>query len=116
MPLVATREFPERFAQLKKQLVENTPDGGKERLITAWNEILGELAKTTKVLKETGSDYIPQVDFSELNTLSPEKIAEIKKCGCMVIRNVVDDEEVIQWKQAVKEYATANPSIPGKEE
>lgn len=57
--------------------------------------------------------YIPQVDFSELQTLSPEKIAEIKKCGCLIIRNVVDDDDALRWKEDVKKYVEANPSIPG---
>jgi hypothetical protein len=45
--------------------------------------------------------------------LSPEDVASIKKRGCVVIRNVVDDEEALGWKQAVKDYVEANPSVPG---
>lgn len=56
MTLVATREFPERFAELKKQLVREISPNGSERLITAWKEILGELEKTTQAIQERGSD------------------------------------------------------------
>jgi hypothetical protein len=62
----------------------------------------------------SNTQCIPQVEFEELSTLTPEKVEEIKIRGCVVIKNVVDDEDAIKWKEAVKDYVSANPSIPGK--
>ena len=33
------------------------------------------------------------MNFSELNALSEDRVAEIRRKGCVVIRDVVDDEE-----------------------
>ncbi|KAF8521199.1 DUF1479-domain-containing protein [Hysterangium stoloniferum] len=106
------KEFPERFIDLKRQIVDSGPKGQGD-FIAAWNELLRELAIARKNFKDKGSEYIPQVEFEELNSLTPEKTEEIKKCGCVVVKNVVDDEDAIKWKEAVKDYISANPSIPG---
>lgn len=58
--------------------------------------------------------YVPQVEFSELNTLSPEKVEEVRRKGSVVIRNVVDDSEASSWKDWLKEYVTSNPGIDGQ--
>lgn len=57
--------------------------------------------------------YIPQVEFSAIDKLSPEKIARIKQAGSVVIRNVVDDDEAAGYKESLKEYVKANPQVHG---
>jgi len=47
--------FPERFIDLKRQLVDIGPEG-KERLVKAWNDLLQELAATRRKLKEKDSE------------------------------------------------------------
>lgn len=54
------------------------------------------------------------MDFSELNTLSPEKVEEVRRKGSVVIRNVVDDSEASSWKEWLKEYVSTNPGIDGQ--
>ncbi|KAF8495327.1 DUF1479-domain-containing protein [Gautieria morchelliformis] len=106
------QDFPPRFVELKKQLIDSNPEA-QAHLTAAWTDLLTELSTATKKFKEQGSDLVPQVDFADLGTLSQESIANIKKCGCVLIRNVVDREEALGWKQAVKDYVAANPTIPG---
>ena len=33
----------------------------------------------------------------------------------MVIRDIVDDEEAISWRQALEEFAKVNPDVDGKD-
>ena len=55
------------------------------------------------------------MNFSELNKLTEEDKTRIKQRGCVVIRNVVDDAEALQWKQDLVEFAKANPDVEGIE-
>ena len=56
---------------------------------------------------------MPEVDFSDLNKLSPEVVDAIRTKGCLVIKNVVDDEEARSWQTWLKEYVEQNPSVEG---
>ncbi|KZT33239.1 DUF1479-domain-containing protein [Sistotremastrum suecicum HHB10207 ss-3] len=99
--------LPERFLALKKELVNNGE--AQERLTQAWNEILANLETMTKEAIETGPEIIPQIDFSEIDSLSSEKLADIKRRGGVVIRNVVDDAEALRWTDSLREYVKVNP-------
>lgn len=57
--------------------------------------------------------YIPQVNFSELNNLSQEEIERIRRRGSLVIKDVVDDAQAIAWKASLKEFINANPDVEG---
>ncbi|KAG8937103.1 hypothetical protein FRC02_006303 [Tulasnella sp. 418] len=101
--------YPPRFVQLKQELSR-----GKEEFIkTAWNEVLDELATQTKVIAETGPAYVPQVDFADLQKLTPAEIDKIKRIGSVIVRNVIDDDEVVGYKESLKEYVKANPHVAG---
>lgn len=57
--------------------------------------------------------YIPQVNFSELSSLSPGRLDEIRRIGTVVIKDVVDDKEARAWQEFLKEFIKANPDVPG---
>ncbi|GBE88545.1 DUF1479-domain-containing protein [Sparassis latifolia] len=103
---------PPRFVEIKKDIASSYPDF-QERVTKAWNELLAELDTVTSEIAAQGSDYVPQVNFSELANLSSERIEEIRRKGSLVIKDVVDDEEATQWRQWLREYVTKNPSIDG---
>jgi Protein of unknown function (DUF1479) len=46
--------------------------------------------------------------------LTPEKVDNIKRAGCVVIKDVVDDAEVLGWKASLEQFIRANPTVPGK--
>ncbi|KAG8951538.1 hypothetical protein FRC03_012494 [Tulasnella sp. 419] len=87
--------------------------GKEESIKTAWNEVLDELATQTKVIAETGPAYVPQVDFADLQKLTPAEIDKIKRIGSVIVRNVIDDDEVVGYKESLKEYVKANPHVAG---
>ena len=57
--------------------------------------------------------YIPQVDFKDLANLRPEDVEKLKTRGCVVIRNIVDDDEAISWRNDLQTLVKANPGVEG---
>ncbi|EJF64698.1 hypothetical protein DICSQDRAFT_99988 [Dichomitus squalens LYAD-421 SS1] len=100
--------LPPRFAELKKEIVGSYPDF-EARATKAWGEILVELDKATKDIAAQGSANVPEVNFSELGSLTPERKEEIRGKGCLVIRDVVDDQEAREWQAWLRSYVAENP-------
>ncbi|KAF4570972.1 hypothetical protein EYR36_008299 [Pleurotus pulmonarius] len=105
--------MPPRFVDLKQEIASSYPDF-EQRATKAWNEILGALEEVTKNIAEGGSESIAQVNFSQLDSLTPSKIEMIKRKGCVVIRDVVDDAEARGWKDALEEFIKSNPDVEGQ--
>ncbi|OSX58833.1 hypothetical protein POSPLADRAFT_1184529 [Postia placenta MAD-698-R-SB12] len=103
---------PPRFVEIKKEIAASYPNF-QERVTKAWNELLVDLDKVTTDIAKEGTDYVPQVDFSEIGNLSPERVEEVRRKGSVVIRNVVDDAEATSWREWLQEYVTKNPGIEG---
>ncbi|KAI0045073.1 DUF1479-domain-containing protein [Auriscalpium vulgare] len=104
--------MPARFVDLKRTIAAAYPDF-EARITRAWAEILDELDVASKTIAAEGPNIIPQVQFADLASLSGEQIDNIKRRGCVVIRDVVDDEEVAGWKSSLDEFVKANPDVPG---
>lgn len=102
--------LPSRFLQLKREIISMTTG---EHLISAWGDLLQEVAKRTDEIIQQGHDSIPQVNFSDLDALSSEQIDAIKRRGSVVIRGVVDPTEAAQWKSDLVEFINNNPHSPG---
>lgn len=117
------------FLKIKEEIASSHPDF-QERVTRAWGEVLVEMAKVTDDIAKTGPNvrqflvlsysrvltilqYIPQVNFADLDTLSPEVVDEIKRKGSVVIKDVVDDKEAIAWKQLLEDFVKANPNVEG---
>ena len=56
----------------------------------------------------TLEQYIPQVDFNSLDSITPDEIDKIKRCGSVLIRDVVDDAKAVEWKDELKEFVKVN--------
>ncbi|EPQ53979.1 DUF1479-domain-containing protein [Gloeophyllum trabeum ATCC 11539] len=104
--------MPERFAELKQEIAESYPNF-EERVTEAWRRLLPALAASTEQIAKEYTHIIPQVNFADLDSLNEETINNIKRRGCVVIRDVVEDAEAAAWKAALQEYVTANPDVPG---
>ena len=61
-----------------------------------------------EALKKNNSNIIPEVNFSDLNNHSENIIDEIKKRGCVVIRNVFDDDQIIKMNSELETYIEEN--------
>ncbi|KAJ8692194.1 hypothetical protein PTI98_009529 [Pleurotus ostreatus] len=122
--------MPPRFVDLKQEIASSYPDF-EQRATKAWNEILVALEEVTKSIAEGGSEVrassidvrflndvllwqsIAQVNFSQLDSLTSSEIESIKRKGCVVIRDVVDDAEARGWKDALEEFIKSNPDVEG---
>jgi hypothetical protein len=129
--------LPPRFVDLKASIAASYPDFEKNAT-QSWAEILQELDKVTKQIKDEGVNvcyhsglilsllrsesltfpnqlqYIPQVNFADLQTLSQEQLDVIKRRGSVVIKDIVPDEQAIQWKEDLKQFVTVNATVEGK--
>ena len=61
-----------------------------------------------EALKKNNSNIIPEVNFSDLNNHSENIIDEIKKKGCVVIRNVFEDDQMIKMNSELETYIEEN--------
>jgi hypothetical protein len=96
-----------------KQEIANSYPNFEANATRAWNEIISELATVTDEIVATGPDYLPSVDYKDLENLGQDKLAEIRRKGTVIIRNVVPRDEAEQYKQSLKEFVAANPNVEG---
>lgn len=61
--------------------------------------------------REQGIEPVPELDFSQLDDVTAEQEQRIRQRGCLVIRNVFDDQRVSDWNQQLDEYLTENNYI-----
>ncbi|KAJ7488042.1 hypothetical protein FB451DRAFT_1226299 [Mycena latifolia] len=104
--------LPPRFTEIKRAIAATNPNFEQD-LTKAWKEVLAELDTVTKTIAKEGSAYIPQVSFADLDKLSEAQIADIKRKGTVVIKDVVDDDQARAWKTSLEEFIKANPQAEG---
>ncbi|KAH0585537.1 hypothetical protein J132_07648 [Termitomyces sp. J132] len=104
--------LPARFADLKRQIADLYPDF-QERVTQAWGEIIAQLKVVNADIAQAGPDYIPQVNFADLDKLEEEEVNKIRRRGSVIIRDVVHDAEAIRWKTQLEEFVKTNPDVIG---
>ncbi|KAI0316742.1 hypothetical protein OF83DRAFT_1059849 [Amylostereum chailletii] len=104
--------MPPRFADLKREIADSYPDF-EAQVTRAWIEILEQLKDSTAEIAKEGPAVIPEVSFADLDKLSSEQVDKMKRRGCVIIKDVVDDSEATAWKAALQEFDKANPTAPG---
>lgn len=108
---------------LKRLIASSYPDF-EARATTAWHEVIKELDNLARVVKEEGVNvsslstyqftiiyprqYIPEINFNSLDSLSQDEIAKIKRRGTVLIRDVVDDTQALGWKEDLKKFVKVN--------
>lgn len=103
--------LPARIAELKTQLISHNPS----EIISSWHRLLSHLRIEVEKVASAGSSIIPTVDFSEIHNISELQSfeASLRERGVAVIRNVVPEEQALQWKEELKSYISVNPSTKG---
>ncbi|KAJ3901338.1 hypothetical protein F5879DRAFT_807506 [Lentinula edodes] len=101
------------LSELKREIASSYGSEFQTHITKAWSEIIHELSQVTESISRKGSEYIPQVNLSELSSLSPERLDEIRRIGTVVIKDVVDDKEARAWQESLKEFIKVNPDVPG---
>ncbi|CAE7091567.1 unnamed protein product [Rhizoctonia solani] len=108
---VAHQALPPRFSQLKRDLLPTTE--ARDRLVAGWIDLLDALREGVAELQTKGNEVIPEVSYAEVERGSKSWQDEVRKRGSVVVRDVVDDAEVLGWKQQVLEYVKENPQVKG---
>ncbi|KAF5387485.1 hypothetical protein D9757_006555 [Collybiopsis confluens] len=111
---MSANEFDGALLKLKQDIASLYGPDFSTRVTKAWAEIIEELGKVSERVSLKGSEYIPQVNFSELPTLSQEKLDEIRRIGTVVIKDIVEDEDARGWQKSLKDFVKANPDVPGQ--
>jgi hypothetical protein len=93
--IAAKRELRRRITDLPTRFAEMT--ARVERQI---EEIVRERA--------LGQDPVPQIEYSALDQVTEAQKQHIRQRGCLVIRNVFEDERVNDWNEELREYFESN--------
>ncbi|KAL7275504.1 hypothetical protein RUND412_001562 [Rhizina undulata] len=103
---IETKPLPERFADLKRRIVS-----GRERELQAsWDRLIEGLEWEIEEVRRRGSEVIPSVEFKELSNIPESQLAEIRKRGTFIIRNVIPDKDALRLKEDARNYIRNNPS------
>lgn len=120
---------PAGLLKLKEDIVASYPDF-EANVTKAWKDIIAELAVVTETISKQGTNvctlgssfrhpysplgqYLPQLDFADLPNLTEAHKTDIKNKGCVIIRNVVDDQQAIAWRHNLQDFVAANPDVEG---
>lgn len=89
---------------LKREIAPKDPS----ILNNAYKRLLESFKQESFEIQQKGSAIIPTVTFAEIQAnnceFPPHIIEQIKKRGCVVIRNVVPEEEAKVYKAQIQEY------------
>ncbi|OAG35290.1 hypothetical protein AYO21_10561 [Fonsecaea monophora] len=104
----------ERFSILKQSIVKPQD---RKRVIESYNRLTSALEVEAERISKQGSKAIPDIDFAtveENNGQLPEGLGEtIRQAGCVIIRNVVSEQQATAWEQELKSYVKRHPGIGG---
>lgn len=53
------------------------------------------------------------MNYKDLENLSAEEVGKIKRRGSVVIKDIVDDQKAIDWRESLREFVKVNP-VEGK--
>ncbi|KAF5367135.1 hypothetical protein D9758_003872 [Tetrapyrgos nigripes] len=104
--IMMTQEREQHLLATKKEIASSYPNF-QAHAAASWAEIIEELAKASEAIASSG----PDVKLSDLSTLPPEKVQEIRRKGTVVIKDVVDDADAISWRHQLEEFVKANPDV-----
>jgi ectoine hydroxylase-related dioxygenase (phytanoyl-CoA dioxygenase family) len=91
-----------------KKILRNKSKNYKENFKKIEKFIETEVQEIQK-LKNSNSIIIPEVDFKDLGKSDNSKIInDIKRRGCVVVRDVFDDKQIKEWNNDIEKYIEKN--------
>jgi len=104
--MIDLNNIQEIIIQEKKNL-KSKSENYKENFLQIKKYITGEILKIED-LKKNNQNIIPEVKFHDLNSNLEELKLEVKKRGCVVIRDVFDDNLITQMNKDLEQYIEEN--------
>ncbi|TID26690.1 hypothetical protein E6O75_ATG01183 [Venturia nashicola] len=94
-----------RFATLKKRLIA----GHEDAVVKSWNRLLAHLRSEVAVVSEKRSAIIPTISYSDIRKGANASFKkQYKERGVCVIRDVVPEQEALEYKESLRSYIAAN--------
>ena len=93
--MIKIEEVDNRIIESKKKLKSLSNDY-KNNFLNIKNYIEKEVIEVENLLNKKLS-VIPEINFNELNQNILYLKNEIQKRGCVIIRDVFDDDRIVKW-------------------
>ncbi|KAK8181288.1 DUF1479-domain-containing protein [Phyllosticta citribraziliensis] len=95
------------YALLKKNLIA----GHEDAVRASWDRLLKTLQNEVATIVASGSNVIPEVEYSDIAKaqVSKQFEEEHRKRGVAIVRGVIDEKEILGWKEELREYIRRNP-------
>lgn len=75
------------------------------------------MRKEADRIAKQGPRAIPEIDFATVesnNGSLPEGLADlVRQTGCVIIRNVVSEEQATKWESDLRDYTKRHPKVAG---
>ena len=104
--MIDLNNIQEIIIQEKKNL-KSKSENYKENFLQIKKNITSEILKIED-LKKNNQNIIPEVKFDDLNSNLEELKLKVKKRGCVVIRDVFDDNLITQMNKDLEQYIEEN--------
>ena len=90
-----------------KNYLKSLSKNYEQNFLKIENFIKSEVDKIQK-LKNSQKAVIPEIDFSELDQPNIDFIENVKKRGCLIIRNVFEDKAIFELNTQLEKYIDEN--------
>ncbi|KAF5570218.1 DUF1479 domain-containing protein [Fusarium phyllophilum] len=104
----------QRFAALKKSLVK--PEN-KQKVIESYERLVKILRKEVEHIDKHGAALVPEIDFDDVRKnggkLPDDFTKLVHERGCLILRNVVSEEQAVSWETSLKDYTKRHPGVGG---
>ncbi len=90
-----------------KKILRNKSKDYKKNFERISDFIKSEINEIKK-FKENNLSIIPEVNFNDLSNNNEENINQIKRRGCLVVRNVFKKNQIDQWNKDLENYIDSN--------
>ncbi|KAG4261471.1 hypothetical protein FPRO03_11488 [Fusarium proliferatum] len=104
----------QRFAALKKSLVK--PEN-KQKVIESYERLVKILRKEVDHIDKHGAALVPEIDFDDVRKnggkLPDDFTKRVHERGCIILRNVVSEEQAVSWETSLKDYTKRHPGVGG---
>ncbi len=83
---------------------------GTRNLMKSWIKTCNELKFLTEKLAREKKSAIPVIEFADLDEISKDtkKTEKLREAGCLIVRNVVDDDEITGLLEDALKYQKDN--------
>ncbi|KAF5700532.1 DUF1479 domain-containing protein [Fusarium mundagurra] len=104
----------QRFAALKKSRVN--PEN-KQKMIESYERLVKFLRKEVDHIDKHGAALVPEIDFDDVwkngGKLPDDFTKLVHERGCLILRNIISEEQAVSWETSLKDYTKRHPGVGG---